>query len=62
LHLFHTRERTKEPYLDHQHCSGTCQKNDVAASQEVSWQVHSFERDTAMKTNKQVYPTDYKLG
>jgi len=36
--------------------------NDAAASQAVSWQVHFSEEDTAMKTNKQVYPTDDKLG
>lgn len=36
--------------------------NDAAASQEVSWQVHFFEEDTATKTNKQEHPTDDKLG
>lgn len=36
--------------------------NDEAVSSGVSWQVHSFEKDTVMKTNKQVYPTNDKWG
>jgi len=56
------RDKAKELRLDHQHCLGTCQMNDAAVSSGVSWQVHSFEKDTVMKTNKQVYPAKGKWG